>query len=357
MDCTTLYLKAKLENFDCWNIEPFDILINTPPVLATTTLLETNVCDTDNNGVEYINVSDLDIQVLQGLSSNEHTVSYYYSEGDRLNQTNILGVNTTLANGTTFYAEVTDLETGCSTYLSLKTRMQATPRPSMDSVVPICGDEPATLWLENFEPTDTVEWSTGETVPIINVTQMGSYWAIVTNQMGCSTRVTTQVIKSGPAIVQDISVTSFTTDNTITVTVQGDGDYLYSLDGGLPQKNPTFREVTTGLHTITITDILGCAAVVREDIMVLNYPRYFSPNGDGFNDTWRIENLEEYEVSQCMIFDRKGRLMKKFDSRSDSWDGTLNGTAVDEDDYWFEITVELPKRPVNVKGHFSLRRN
>lgn len=80
-------------------------------------------------------------------------------------------------------------------------------------------------------------------------------------------------------------------------------------------------------------------------------PKFFTPNGDGYNDTWEITGLEN-ESYTINIFDRYGKLLKTL-GKNASWDGNLNGKPLPSSDYWFQLILE---NKMTQKGHFSLKR-
>jgi gliding motility-associated-like protein len=86
---------------------------------------------------------------------------------------------------------------------------------------------------------------------------------------------------------------------------------------------------------------------------VLTYPNYFTPNNDGYFDTWEIKNLNFYADAKVQIFDRYGRILSAFNASQKGWDGTFNGVSLPSNDYWFILTLENNK---TIKGHFSLKR-
>jgi gliding motility-associated-like protein len=83
------------------------------------------------------------------------------------------------------------------------------------------------------------------------------------------------------------------------------------------------------------------------------YPKYFTPNGDSFNDFWRIKFSENEPNLLVKIFDRYGKLIKQFNSKSNGWDGTYNGEPLPSTDYWFVVKRQNGKEH---SGHFSLKR-
>ncbi|WP_460576712.1 T9SS type B sorting domain-containing protein, partial [Flavobacterium koreense] len=91
-------------------------------------------------------------------------------------------------------------------------------------------------------------------------------------------------------------------------------------------------------------------------VQIIDYPHYFTPNGDGINDYWNIVGLEAYPSLQINIFDRFGKLIKQISPASKGWDGTYNGNLMPSTDYWF--TVKYPEAGVmkEFKAHFALKR-
>ena len=65
------------------------------------------------------------------------------------------------------------------------------------------------------------------------------------------------------------------------------GAYVFQLDDGLFQESGVFANVSAGGHVITIKDVNGCGSVVIE-VGVIDYPRFVTPNEDGYHDTWNI---------------------------------------------------------------------
>ncbi|ALM47983.1 hypothetical protein AMR72_03215 [Flavobacterium psychrophilum] len=175
------------------------------------------------------------------------------------------------------------------------------------------------------------------------------------------------VIESGQAsaIGQGYYVTNYFSDNqTITVTIEGNGEYTYQLDNGPRQESPVFTNVSPGYHTVTVWDEktdFPCQELVLNGVSIVDYPNFFTPNGDGFHDTWNIIGLSG-TGSVIYIFDRYGKLIKQIspDLESSGWDGTLNGTPVPATDYWFTVTYPEFDGTTTVtkefKSHFSLKR-
>ncbi|WP_026989915.1 T9SS type B sorting domain-containing protein, partial [Flavobacterium subsaxonicum] len=96
-------------------------------------------------------------------------------------------------------------------------------------------------------------------------------------------------------------------------------------------------------------------------VSIIDYPHFFTPNGDGYHDTWNIVGLKNYPEARIFIFDRYGKLLKQLSPESDvndgeGWDGTYNGQPVPADDYWFTVTYPDGNVTKEFKAHFSLKR-
>jgi gliding motility-associated-like protein len=91
---------------------------------------------------------------------------------------------------------------------------------------------------------------------------------------------------------------------------------------------------------------------VTQQIFVLDYPRFFTPNGDGFNDFWEIKNFNQPN-SKIYIFNRYGKLIKEILPNQKGWDGTFSGSPLPSSDFWFSLFLENGRI---IKGHFALKR-
>ena len=165
-----------------------------------------------------------------------------------------------------------------------------------------------------------------------------------------------------------IEVLDLTDDNTNTITINnvadlGIGDYEFSLDDsfGPYQDDPVFTDVPPGVHTVYIRDKnsyytydYGCG-IAEIKVSIIGYKKYFTPNGDGINEKWKILGIDFdfNKDSKVYIFDRYGKLLKQLDPLSEGWDGTYIGKPMPATDYWFRTYLEDGRE---FKGHFSLVR-
>ncbi|MDO6812040.1 T9SS type B sorting domain-containing protein [Tenacibaculum soleae] len=155
-------------------------------------------------------------------------------------------------------------------------------------------------------------------------------------------------------------------NNKIEITIDGIGDYEYALNStnlsdfvkGKENLSHTFTNIPPGLNTISIRDRNGCGITSSNQISIIYFQRHFTPNNDGYNDTWNILGINNnyYTVVNVQIFNRYGKLIKKItDKNSTGWDGTYNGTVLPSNDYWYNAKLINVNGLVREKnGHFSL---
>lgn len=194
----------------------------------------------------------------------------------------------------------------------------------------------------------------------INKSNPQTLIAKTTNSYNCfnyaelTLELSNDIIPTRTAIITEVKTTNFAGNkNTVSIEYTGVSDYEFSIDGIYYQDNPEFLNVAAGTYTAYARDKNGCGVSNPFLFYILDYPRYFTPNGDGFNDTWTIKNLNMLPQATIHIFDRYGKLLKQFNSNNLNWNGILNGRLLPADDYWFNLIFVDGK---NIKGHFSLKR-
>lgn len=194
---------------------------------------------------------------------------------------------------------------------------------------------------------------------IVNNMASGAY-VFSPNSNQCATSQTINVTVNPSNTLLDVDWTvseAFAKNQVVTVVAIGTGDYLYQLDDGPFQESPVFEYVSLGTHSITVKDENGCSLpITRSNVLVINYPKFFTPNADGYNDTWNIFTLEDQLNSRILIFDRHGKFLKEIFPNGTGWDGTYIGQPMPANDYWFSIEYTEQDIPKKFKSHFSLKR-
>jgi gliding motility-associated-like protein len=193
---------------------------------------------------------------------------------------------------------------------------------------------------------------------IIDNTQDGTY-LFTPNSDECALSQTINVFVNQLTLknVEWEVTTPFSNEHVLTVLAYDSGNYTYQLDNGPSQLSNVFENVNVGSHTIKVEDINGCSQpIIVNNIMVIGFSKFFTPNGDGYNDTWNISSLSDKENSKISIYNRLGQLIKEISPRGTGWDGSFNGKPLPATDYWFTVEYTEDNIVKKYSSHFSLKR-
>lgn len=161
-------------------------------------------------------------------------------------------------------------------------------------------------------------------------------------------------------ILDDLIVSDDPDSYNVEIVVDGNGDYEYAINSGDFQDDPIFLDVPPGINTVVINDKNGCGMTEPIEFLVVGYPKFFTPNGDGIHDNWNVLGIDQLINPAVFIFDRYGKLLKQLDETTFGWDGTFNGSQLPSSDYWFRIDYERDQQTAivatTVRNHFSLVR-
>jgi gliding motility-associated-like protein len=349
----------------------------------------TNIKDillTDPSGTRPVQLSsDFDFVFTDGGGNPVTLTSDYRAKsGDQ--------INVTITN------PLSTLPDSCEETITIEFKVNPLPSYDMDDDTIVCLNplpgQPVEIGTSNWNGgTDPLiyeySWTFSgdplfsENTPTIGVEKGGVYTVVVTDAITRCTRTKTITVTESEMASLDrdddgnvdlteynyfVEKTDLTDDNTNTITIKniadlGIGDYEFSIDDsfGPYQDDPTFENVKPGVHTIYIRDKnsyytydYGCG-IAQVDVSIIGYKKYFTPNGDGINETWKILGINSAfnAKSKVYIFDRYGKLLKQLDPLSDGWDGTYLGKPMPATDYWFRTYLEDGRE---FKGHFSLIR-
>jgi gliding motility-associated-like protein len=227
--------------------------------------------------------------------------------------------------------------------------------PMFTQVDPICiGSVLASL------PITSNDNITGSWTPALNNLATTTYtFTPDPNQCADETTMTIVVNPISVLIIDAINLSEdFDANQMILVSATGgSGIYEYQLDGGDWQSNALFEYVTgCQEHIVAVRDALGCSTIPETSIMIMEFPKLFTPNGDGYNDTWNIKCLIDDPTAVVSIFDRYGKLTFQFKPSRTAWNGTFNGSMLAATDYWFVVKYTNDNGvEAQYRSHFSLR--
>ena len=355
-----LYVQVLDTQTGCYNVAELILSI------STTTGNDTKIeaCDSDGTEDGFFNftLSDADAAVLSGLPTI-YGVSYYKTYQDALLEHAPLPDNysNTTAYNQRIFARIEN-ENNCYGINQVELIVHELPQIGIEEDAIYCLNTfPDIITLDagllsGFASTFSYQWSNGATTPQIQINEIGTYTVTVTNIHGCSKQRKITVLSSNTATIDAIDIVDGAQNNTVTVIVSGEGDYEFALNNENSdyQDSNIFLNVIPGLHTVYVRDKNECG-VVKKNIAVIGFPKFFTPNGDGYNDTWHIYgiNTPKQIDSQVYVFDRFGKLLIQLEPLGRGWDGTYNGNQMPSSDYWFYVKL-VDERIF--KGHFTLKK-
>jgi gliding motility-associated-like protein len=348
-------------------------------------VIDYEICDEfgPNDGIAQFDLSIQDAEILDGQNPVEFILTYHDSFDNALN--NIAPLPTQFENANNpqiIYARVSNIIRPdiCFEITELTLQVNLLPIFDLKERYIICLssndtaaiDIPAVIdtglsdidygfqWFLNGTPLNV------ENSSKITPTEIGFYSVIVTDittpeLTSCDNIEETEVIESElPVLTLALVSEAFTGNNTIeatAVTTSTETTFEYSIDNGPWQDDGVFKDVSAGNHTVIARDKNGCG-LVNESILVIDYPLYFTPNGDGRNDTWNIIGIDTQPDTIIRIFDRYGKLLKQLSPTGEGWNGTFNGSMLPTSDYWFTVvyTEPLTGNTKEFKAHFTLKR-
>jgi gliding motility-associated-like protein len=196
------------------------------------------------------------------------------------------------------------------------------------------------------------------------------YWVLIGGELGAAggAQCDFSVELTGPgADVVGVTVTA-TNDTVIGVAeeiqleVDGGTGHTWSPTAGLSNPN-IHNPIATPAESITYTvtyQVGPCTYTDQVYIQVIERiltPNTFSPNSDGWNDTWEIIGIEDYPGAEIQIFDRWGQKVYNSTGYREPWDGTVNGNRLPDATYYFHIQLnQLEGRSPPYTGFISIVR-
>ncbi|HNU55202.1 MAG TPA: PKD domain-containing protein [Flavobacteriales bacterium] len=239
---------------------------------------------------------------------------------------------------------------------------QPSPQPVIDGPGFSCGGAQAVL--STLEPYSSYTWSNGSSTPTISV-GTGTYSVTVTNAAGCSgvSQQFVVVVGSDPQAAYStdpVSPQGIGTTVDFTDLSQGNGSPIVSWDWSLglagatsTSPTPSITYVDPGEYpvTLTVTTADGCTSTISSTFVILPeaiiIPNVFTPNGDGNNEYFEIENGQFYE-NTLQVFNRWGQEVYEAKNYRNGWrandlpDGTyyyVFTTIRDGKEYTGHVTI------------------
>ncbi|NRD20872.1 T9SS type B sorting domain-containing protein [Winogradskyella eckloniae] len=360
----TIYVKS-LNNNSCYSITSFIIRA---PYVDLIDLPDFYTCeDSDSiidNNIGMFDMLHIRSEIREFLGySNSIILEMYPSLLDAQTTQNVIRA-TLNSTTTTIWMRAYDSDNTCMGIAPINVIVNPIPQVSLSDEYAFCPHNPITL--SGLDSNTRFEWrnSNGQllsTLQQFTPNSEGIYTHIayqMVNGIECSTTKTFTLNQIVPPNIIDITTILNYDNNTVTVQLDANSDeqYEYSIDNinyFINNNEHTFYHVPSGEHTIYVRDIYGCEEPIDQNIFLIGYPKFITPNNDGINDFWYIKGIQNYNIKTAEIFDRYGKLLASLNEQNGfRWDGNVKGIKLPTNDYWFK--VEYNNGEIKT-GHFTVK--
>lgn len=212
--------------------------------------------------------------------------------------------------------------------------------------------EGATLMLQVNGTFTAYAWSNGATTSSIEVSEEGTYSVDVTATNGC-VLTASRIVETLPApgVIVTATPPQINEGESSQLAASGLVNYSWEPAETLSQAsiaNPVATPLVTTMYQVTGQDANGCEGKATIEVKVtgdaivtkLKPGNFISPNNDGPNELWVVENIQTYPQCGITIYDEKG--VKVFDAKpyQNNWDGTFNGKKLPDGVYYYIIRCD-----------------
>ncbi|MCC1485051.1 T9SS type B sorting domain-containing protein [Winogradskyella immobilis] len=350
----TLTVRITNTSTNCFSETLLTLRTSSQPQINTPTSIY--ACDEDN-GFANFDTSNIENEIIgnqSGLSItyldiNGNTISNFVS-------TNFL--NTEAWNQKIIVRVENETNNQCYSETEFNLIVNPLPEINLEETYSICNLDPSiNLSVDpNYNSYDWV-YEGGPSISSSNsaeIIEQGIYTLTITkleNGIVCENSFSFELIRSTLPEILQVNQGELG-NNFIEIIVTGDGDFEYSIDGINYQDSNIFENIRGGIYTVSVRDKEGCGEDTKEVVLV-DYPKFFTPNNDGVNDFWQIRGVSRFPNSKISIYDRYGKLITELSHTDIGWDGMYKGTYMPTNDYWFSAKLN---DEIVFSGHFTLKR-
>ncbi|MDP2386040.1 MAG: gliding motility-associated C-terminal domain-containing protein [Bacteroidota bacterium] len=291
------------------------------------------------------------------------TFTWNYGDGNSVSNVN---QNYVYASVDTFTVSLTAFSNfGCSDTATAAALIKRIPNATILNASPLSfcpGD--STVLNFDLDSNATYTWSTLATDTFTVVDSSAMILLTVTDTLnGCIAKDSVEVVQFQVDSISAGEDTTITLGTLYVLQGYGSGNISWTPVG--PLSNPLILnpEVTLSNDTtfvLQITDVNSC--VSRDTVNIkINYDYTFdvkniiTPNGDGLNDVWHINNIESYPDNEVTVFNREGNIVFKTSAYKNDWEGTFNGKTLSDGAYFYIIKFE--KSDKVLKGDINILSN
>jgi gliding motility-associated-like protein len=323
------------------------------PVAATVQDFSTEACEGDLDGFIEVNITGGTAPYATRIVSNNPNLPDLPFELDRVRYDGLEG-------GYTYVVLIEDIN-GCESQIVVELPAGVVINPQANLETLCEGNIPVTNVDVTVNPdvaNDVIYFLDGDTTGQLNGRfenlSPGDHTVVIQHANGCQDSITFNV----PAITAlGIAASEGNINEIIAEAVGGTGPYEYYFNDIYNGNDNTFIVNQTGTYTVRVVDANGCEAETEifMEFIDIFIPNFFTPDGDGNNDTWSPKNTESFPNIVTRIYDRYGRLIAEL-RQGEAWLGTYDGSELPTGDYWYVVKLNASNDGREFVGNFTLYR-
>jgi gliding motility-associated-like protein len=337
----------------------FDTLFN-PTLLTITGTVTAASCNT---------VPDASINTTTNGGTGAGTYSYTWSGGSAATTSNVTGI--LVGN---YSVTVTDANS-CKDSASFVVNATVTVGAEAGNDTTLCsvpgfilnGDTTGATMMQWVQlPAGTVLGTT-LTQSVVPVAGDTTQYVLIANNGTCVNRDTISIIMNTTPVPDAgtsavVFVGQQTTLGGSPTNPGGSGTIVWHPKAGLSDSaaaNPTVTPQTTTQYTVYVTNAAGCTGWDTITITVLPtfvVPNGFSPNGDGYNETWQIDYIYMFPNCEVEVYNRWGEQLFYSKGYNSPWNGKYNGKDLPVGTYYYVIRLNDKKFPDHFTGPLTILR-
>jgi gliding motility-associated-like protein len=237
---------------------------------------------------------------------------------------------------------------------------------NLDSLILSGNVGTVTGWISSTD--GGITWS-----PIVNTTDTLIYSGLTTSTLyeaivqsgSCAIDTTAPVTITvlSPFAVSAGNDTTIISGQTITLNGSGTGIPMWSPAATLNNAGifmPDATPLNTTTYTLAVTDVNGCVnsddVIVTVAAQVFNgiVSNLFTPNGDGTNDFWYIQNIQNFPDNEVFVYNIYGDEVYEKKGYNNDWAGTYNGADLPDGTYFYVLRFDKSSKVV--KGSIDILR-
>ena len=332
---------------------PFQFTLNEPnPVSMSTVSVSHEICVGDADGSIEIAISGGTAPYRTALNSN--------LDSDFV-QDQVLFNNLAAGTHIIFVRDANDCEENIIVEINPGVNLNATVTPMYECAGNI-PDNYLEVVLEDGSVSNDVLYALDSTdaldlqiAPDFANIAPGDHYLYILHANGCDNTINFTINGYEPLTL----VLEQNNINEITAVAAGGlEEYTFYFDGENNGSDNTYYINRTDTFTVTVIDQNGCevSTEIFMEFIDIEFPNFFTPDGDGTRDTWIPDNLEGFPDVLIIIFDRYGREIYRMRYGNAGWDGRYQGTELPTGDYWYVVKLQGENDDREFVGHFTLYR-